>query len=127
MKEITMEKMQELETDIEFMRKMKAAKSAQEIISIMAEKGIDITEEELTNGYHEALNRFEQNGYMDNGELTEHGLDLVVGGINEGVYGVGFGAGVAGCLLLAGGPFTWGAAALWAGGLALMSGSFFMK
>ena len=60
MKELTVEKLQELENNEEFNAKMEAAKNPQEVMMIMKEYGIEVPTE--------------------NGELDESALDAVAGG-----------------------------------------------
>lgn len=117
MREISIEKMNELENNLELIRDIKAATSIQEAISVMKKNRIDITEEELKEGYLQAKKIFEEQGYLQSGELSEDALEVVAGGLNTAVYTTG--------LIMAAGIAVspW----LWAGGLVVMTGAIFMK
>ena len=117
MKEITIEKMKELEAKPEFIRDLKATTSTSEVASVMEKYGIDITEEEIKEGYFQAKGILEEQGYLESGEFSAKSLEMVTGGLNVPVYMVG--------LLMAAGIAVspW----LWVGGLIVMSGAIFMK
>ena len=80
MKEITMEKIEALQNNEEFTSQMAAAKTMDDVLKTMNDNGIELTKEELEAGYEEVLNRCEEKGYANDGELTEEGLELVSGG-----------------------------------------------
>lgn len=54
MKENMIEKFQALENDAEFMAKVKAAANTTELVKVLAEYGIEITEEEYENAQDQA-------------------------------------------------------------------------
>lgn len=111
MKEISKEKILELENNQEFKQKLSTVKSIEEALKVFAEYGVELTEEEFEEGYNQATKMLEEQGYIKNDELTEKGLDMVPGGANAFVTGVGVGVGTYGLhLLMAGcGPVTWAA------------------
>lgn len=113
MNEVSIERLQELESDLEFRAKIKAAKSTHDVIEIMKEYGIQISEDEFKTGYAQAVERFVEEGYMENGELTERGLEMVTGGVFVPTYLLGIGAALGGIAM---GP---AGIALWLGGLAV--------
>lgn len=107
---IDMEKVQEMLNDKEFVEKARAAKTTQELQSIFNEYGMEASEEEIKNGYAEAMRIFEENGFTNDGELTEKALEMVSGGVwGPGVvFGIFVACGVAaggalGVVLLLGG------------------------
>lgn len=109
MKENMIEKLQALENDAEFMAKAKAAANTTDLVKVLAEYGIEITEEEYENAKDQAVEILEQEGYIRDGELTEKGLEAVNGGVNTFVSGVGVACGSAGLMLMmaGGGPALW--------------------
>lgn len=112
MKEITIEKMIELEADQEFIAKLQNASTTEEKLQVFADYGIELTVEEYENACDQAFNLMEEKGYIKDGELTEAGLELVYGGVNVGVSGVGVAVGSVGLLLMMAG----GGWAVWAVG-----------
>ena len=86
MKEITIEMIQELSNDQEFVKKISETKSAQEMCSVVRGYGVDISVEEIEKGYNEAKVLLVQNGCLENGELTEASLDMVAGGVRAGQF-----------------------------------------
>lgn len=125
MKEITSEKLRELENNQEFLEKLRTVSSSPEAIEVLAEYGVEMTEDELMEGFEKVESILVEKGYMKDGELTESGLDLVSGGVNMWVSGVGIAGGSAGLLLMmagvAGGP------AVWAAGCIIGAAGIFMK
>lgn len=109
MKEITVERMQELSEDQVFMEKMQSAETISEKIQVLSDYGIILTEEEFESACDQAYDILEKNDYIVDGELTEKSLDMVSGGVNVGVCGVGVGVGSYGLLLMmaGGGPAVW--------------------
>ena len=91
MKEITMEKMQELMNNPEFAAKLRSAKTAEEMVRVFAEYDVQVTEEELKESCKKTLEILNEKGYMDGDELSEEALDLVSGGIKWGGYASGLG------------------------------------
>ena len=77
MKEITMEKMQELMNNPEFAAKLRSAKTAEEMVRVFAEYDVQVTEEELKESCKKTLEILNEKGYMDGDELSEEALDLV--------------------------------------------------
>ena len=67
------EKMQELQNDPEFISKFVECETAEAVCELFAQKGIEVTPEELNKAY-ETLNAPE-------GELNEDALDDVAGGV----------------------------------------------
>lgn len=124
MKEHMIEELQALESDVEFMAKAKAAANTQELVKVLAEYGIEITEEEYENAKDQAAVILEQEGYIQDGELTEKGLEAVNGGVNTFVSGVGIACGSAGLMLMmaGGGPALWAVGCVIGVGGILMSG-----
>ena len=112
MKEITNEKMLELLSDSEFIDKLQNVKSIDEGVSLFEENGVSITAADIEDGYKKGMSYLEENGYVQNGELTEAALEMVAGGASIGYRVAQLGAGVAGAglgLLLAGVACTPGA------------------
>ena len=126
MKEVSIELLKELENSQDFAFAMRAAKTEEDVREVLAEYGIELTAEEFAAGCEQAAALFEEKGYLEDGELTENGLDLVAGGLNTAVCGVGIGAGVGGLALMMSGPIGWGAVGLWAGGCALATCGLFV-
>ena len=74
MEEMIINKLQELGNDQEFAAKMQAAESAQDMLSVLAEYGIEATEEALVKALAcEAMT-------TEDGELSEEMLGNVSGG-----------------------------------------------
>lgn len=119
MKEITVEMLNKLSADPEFIAGMRAAKTAEDILKVFHHYGVELTMEEFEAGYEQAADILRQKGYLDGDELTEEGMALVVGGVNHGVYAVGMAAAGIGIGLMATGPIGWTAVGLWAGGCAI--------
>ena len=117
MKEITIEKMQELESNPEFVTELKAATNVSEVAIVLKRYGIEFTEEEIQKGCAQAKGILKDLGYLDSDEISPETLGMVSGGVNAAVYGVG--------LLMAAGIAVspW----LWAGGLVVMTCGIFMK
>lgn len=111
MKEYTQEKLQELQNNPEFIAKLRESRTSEDILAVMAEYGIEITEEEYEAGMDQAMSILEDQGYLSDGELTEAGLDLVAGGFNSFISGAGIVSGGAGVMLMmaGGGPAVWAA------------------
>lgn len=109
MNENMIEKLQTLENDGEFMAKAKSTESTTELVRVLAEYGIEITEEEFENAKDQAAEILEREGYIRDGELTEKGLDAVNGGVNAYVSGVGVSLGSVGLMVMmaGGGPALW--------------------
>lgn len=98
MLEITMEKVQELLNNQEFICKMRAAHTENEIAAIMSDYGISMTEEEMAKIIQQTVAWLEETGYLENGELTERGLESVSGCVDWLGWGgsvVGQGVGIA--------------------------------
>lgn len=103
--QIMLDKIQKLMEEAEFVRKLENAKTVDASLSLLRDNGITVTADEIEVGYRKGMHYLEDNGYIENGELTEAGLDMVSGGSRFG-YGVAkLGSGVAGAglgLMLAG-------------------------
>lgn len=123
MKENMIEKLQALENDAEFMAKAKAAANTTELVKVLSEYGIEITEEEYENAKDQAVEILEREGYIQDGELTEKGLEAVNGGVNTFVSGVGVACGSVGLMLMMAG----GGPALWAVGCVIGVAGIFMR
>lgn len=94
--QIALDKIQKLMEEPEFVKKLENAESVDARISLLRDNGITVTADEVEAGYRKGMSYLENNGYIENGELTEAGLDMVSGGSRFG-YGVAkLGAGVAG-------------------------------
>lgn len=117
MKDITIEKMQELESNLEFVTELKAATNVSDVASVLKRYGVELTEEEIQKGYAQTNDILKDLGYLDSDEITPEALDMISGGVNVAVYGLGLfmAAGIA--------VSPW----LWVGGLALMTCGICMK
>ena len=126
MKEITMEKMQELMENQEFTAKIRNAKSGEEMVKIFAEYDVQITEEELKESCKQAVDILREQGYLDGDELTESGLELVAGGAKWGraLCGVGIMGGSMGLVAMGAVCPPLGAAMLVCGGIGAVCSIF---
>lgn len=117
MRNITIEQIQDLMNNQEFMSKLQKTNSINEGILLMRENDITLTAEEVEAGYKKGIAYLEELGYLENGELT---LDQVAGGSKLG-YGVAkLGASAAGVgigLLLGGVCLTPAAGLIIIGGM----------
>ena len=103
--ETNIEKMQNLMNDPEFIAQLTSAKTTADGVLLFKEKGIHVTAAEIEAGYKKGMDYLENNGYIQNGELSMDALEMVSGGSRFG-YGVaklGAGAAGAGLGLLVGG------------------------
>ena len=123
MQEQIREKMEMLETDPEFIAKMQRVKTTEDVINLMAEYGVELSEEEFESAYDQSLAIFEEKGYIKDNELTEDYLEMVSGGVNSKVAGVGVVIGYIGLGIMTGG----GAWYLWAAGCAIGAAGCLMK
>ncbi len=80
-KETMIRKLNELSEDERFAESLKNAETYDDASKVMAEFGIDLSGEDLEKMIVGTRNYIAENGFMNDGELTEEGLEMVSGGI----------------------------------------------